>query len=147
MSTPINYSIDELIYPIADLLSMEIHLVGDKWRSAGLRKIPVWLFEVNAEIMVCSDIISAEVCTFLVKVSGDLWFYVISKPNDLKMVVFDGAVIGIRAKDMAGFNNQSVEAALSFLKPAIRQTLVFNQNKWELDNASNMDKDTSECSV
>jgi len=140
---------DELLYGVTDSLQVELHEVEGKWRGAGVRKMRVGMFEVTADMTICSDLVEEDeyMVTFLAKIVGDVWFYIISKKDDLSLKVFDGSVLNLKAKDAATFNSVNLKWALAKIEPAVRATYKFNGTDWESADVIDMDKNTKVGSI
>lgn len=122
------------LYPICDALGVELEVVTNHHViGRGDRVLQIGPWRCDTRVIVTSDVVSDKVCAVLVKLRSKVWGYMVSKPHDLRLHIFDASVVSLKTDEADLFCTGSVSATLAKLKPAIRAQLLFDEKatkKW-----------------
>jgi len=138
MSSP-----DSLICYVADTLGLPLNLVDNRWRGAATKNLKLGPWKINAEVVVCSDVLSPTVATFVVRVKGGIWLYLTSSQKGMLMYVFDGSKLGLRAQDVATVGTGKAEDFIKRIRPVTVSAYLYEGKTWRAVNVSDLDKDGS----
>lgn len=124
-----------MLYDVADALFMEIHDMGDRFRGFDTRKVRIGPWSIDANISLVSDVVEMNVCSFFVKVMGNLWLYLVKDIHceGLKAYVLDGGVLKLHVKNIATYGGVSVADTLKKLEKGLITQYGFNEQlrRWE----------------
>ena len=123
---------DNLLYPIADTLSIELHEVGDCIRGMSVTKLAAGPWRIDADLIVVSDVLTVDTASFFAKIVGNLWLYLVSSTGQpLVAYVIDNSKLGLHVKDIRSFGGKSVGDTLSKLnkrKPGLVTAYRFDDD-------------------
>mgnify|MGYP000033999345 CR=1 FL=1 len=123
---------ETLVYPVADILSLSLHDMGDKGiRGAGDRVLQTGPLQLQADMVVACTGHTADKAAFMARVVGDLWLCMLVKllaagRTEVVMLSVDDRTLGIKPKDL-GTLPYGITATLDFVEKAVTATLTFDQ--------------------
>ena len=133
-----NTNQETLLFRVADTLALPIHLVEDRYRAAGQKEMRIGPFHLKAEVVAVSDSVEDNRVSFLVRLKGALWMYMIYTKDTEAALVFDGDALHLKVKDMAEFCTGNTGTTLKKLAPAIRARFFYSDNAWRKQDAGAM---------
>lgn len=126
---------DALLYPVADALQMQLEYTSTGVTGFATRQLEVGPFRLGMSIRANSCVLTAKQVTFQVHVRHNLHFYLVSEPNRLRLIMFDGIAAGMRNRtDSLGTDPERIAKAL---KGAAKVYLLYHQasEKWSETDA------------
>jgi hypothetical protein len=104
---------DNLLYPLADALNIELREVNDRIRGFTATKLTAGPWRIDADLIVVSDVLTVDCASVFVKIVGNLWLYAVSRTGaPLIMYVIDNVKLGLHVKDITSFGGKSVDDTL-----------------------------------
>jgi hypothetical protein len=123
-----------LLYGIAD--TFRTSLVCDTETSFSGRKdvqLAAGPWKLDTYFYVTSEVVTDEVVSAFVKLRKGLWAYVVSKPHDLTLYLFNAKRLGIRTDEIDLWMTRSVQDTINKLKPGLLASLYFDETnrRWQ----------------
>lgn len=122
----------ELIYLVADALDTTLHELQDGLvRGHKTKTIKLGPWQVRAEVVVCSDQLKPTESSFVVRIKGDVWVYLVVTPALMRAFVFSGLPWGLKSKDVSKFGLGEIKSTMKQIKPHVKAVFLFDTGRKE----------------
>ena len=137
---------DAVLFPVADTLDLPLHELPDGVvKGAGSKALKAGPWMLMADMVVCSDIITATSSGFFVRLYRNLWAYMVvgvgfakSETPVTAMLFFDGNQFGVKPKEIATFGEKDIPATIEKIRGAVSKVAVFDNTSknWKVHDGS-----------
>lgn len=123
---------ETLLYMIADILGVDLHLTGDKTiRGFSTRKFSLGeMGMVSSDVLVQVDEASDQRATAVARIAGPLWLYVFVTPASQNLLLVDGEKAKLFVGQEYQFCTGKAATTLPKLKTAIVGAWVNKPSGW-----------------
>lgn len=133
---------EALLFPVADSLQVNLHLVGDGFKAHQPIKTNLLGFDITCDMKVKSDVLTPTHASFFIQVRKHLWLYVVSYAvgKKLKAMIFDSSVAKIDSGFMSTACGQgNLSTSITRLKASQALMYEFDQLKNEWNSCADFD--------
>ena len=132
---------DALLYPLADAIGLKINVMNEagicRLRGAEQRDLKIGPWKVPTDVVLCSDEIGLDRASLVVRVTANLWLYLVNDRKAFRLTVFDGGALGLKAKDVATVGQGAALKTLAYIDKGVRAQYEHDGNKWVFLDSKN----------
>jgi hypothetical protein len=119
------------LYPIVDTLGTRLQ-GRDPYNLSGTKKFDLklgpWTLPFN--LYVATDVVGEKASSAIVRFKGDLFGYIVSRPHELKLYLFDKTKVGLDSAEFVDlWVTRNINETLAKLRPGLALALQFNEQE------------------